>query len=125
MLVKYITAAVIGIFTILIYYRIDKIGYQGFQNLSGFFMMMSMNFVMIGISNAIQVFPDQRVIFMKEHGSGQYSVTAYYLSYFITSFPFAVIIPTITTVIGYLFTFLISGMDITVKKFFIFCKGVN
>ena len=50
MLVKYITAVVVGIFTILIYHRIDKEGYQGFQNLSGFFMMMSMDFVIIGIS---------------------------------------------------------------------------
>jgi hypothetical protein len=119
---KILTSTLLGVFMILIYHKMGTLDYNGFQNFAGFFMMMAMNLVMAGISNAIQVFPDLRVIFMREQSSGQYSVSSYYLSYFITSFPFAILIPTIVIIVGYLITFAINGMEITVKKAFIFCK---
>ena len=97
-------------------------GYQGFQDFAGFFMMMCMNLVMVGVSNTFQVFPDQRVIFMREQASGQYTISAYYLSYLVASLPMSIMIPTIFIIVGYLFTFLISGMPITATKFFIFCN---
>lgn len=120
--VKYITAAIIGVILILVYHRIGKTNYSGFQNIAGFFMMVDMNLIMTAVTNNIQSFPDQRTILLREQASGQYSISAYYLSYVLASIPFAIVVPTIMIVLGFIVSFLINGLGFTAAKFFIFCN---
>eukprot|EP00794_Sanderia_malayensis_P017425 gene17425-19169_t len=67
-------AIIIGI----IYFQID-LGESGLQNRIGVFFFLTMNMI-FGNMNAIQIFIDERVIFIHECASGYYRVSSYFLA---------------------------------------------
>ncbi|CAE7664022.1 w, partial [Symbiodinium sp. KB8] len=84
----------LGLLAGLIYLRLEN-NQQIVQNVNGamFFVLINQSFS--GIFGVMQTFPMERPIFMREHESGCYTVSAYYLAKTCADFAFQLIFPAI------------------------------
>ncbi len=121
---KLTSSLILVVCMIMLFHNMGISGYNGFQNFVGFLTLISMNLIIVGVNNSVEGFPTQRMIFMREQASGQYGVLAYYLAYFTGSIPFALFLPSLYILIGFLVTFMINGIELTMAKVLVFCKCI-
>jgi ABC-2 type transporter len=125
-LITKISASIILV--VFIVMTLDNMGiseYNGFQNFVGFFLLMSDNLIITGVNNAMRRFPEQRMVFMRDQVSGLYSVSAFFLAFITSNLPLALFIPSINMLIGFLITFMLNGIPLTLAKVFTFCKSLT
>ena len=84
----------LGLLAGLLYLQLEN-NQQLVQNINGamFFVLINQSFS--GIFGVMQTFPAERPIFMREHESGSYTVSAYYLAKTCSDFAFQIIFPII------------------------------
>jgi hypothetical protein len=121
MLFKGLIGFFLSVLMIVMYSKMKTINYKGFQNLVGYFMILCYSLITLGITNAFDHFCGPINVFLKEQASKQYSVTAYYFSYVLSTIPFGLFMPTIFMLFGYLIVFMFNGVEVTLKKAFTFC----
>lgn len=109
------------VFMVMTFHNMGMSDYNGFQNFAGFFLLISDNLIISGVNNALRKFPDQRSVFMRDQASGMYGVWAFYLAFIASNLPIIFLIPSINMLIGFLITFMINAIPITLAKLFTFC----
>lgn len=81
--VKIIANVIIGVLTILVFGQMDdNCSEASVQTRNGVLFFITLNYIMNSVQNVILLFPDERVVFMREQASGMYSPTAYFFAKF-------------------------------------------
>ncbi|XP_072165159.1 broad substrate specificity ATP-binding cassette transporter ABCG2-like [Diadema setosum] len=99
-----------------IYFQIDDSTEFGYQNRFGAFFFLTMQMVFSNLS-AVEVFIQERVIFVHESASGFYRVSVYFLAKVLCDLLPLRIIPAIIYAV---ITYWMMGLQADVTKFFIF-----
>lgn len=100
--VKIMTNVILGVLTILVFGQMtDDCEEASIQSRDGVLFFVALNFVMNSVQNVILLFPDERVVFLREQASGMYSPTAYFLAKFASEIPGYIIFPSVYCLICY------------------------
>ncbi|XP_077999180.1 broad substrate specificity ATP-binding cassette transporter ABCG2-like [Glandiceps talaboti] len=112
MVIMLIFAAVVGI----IYWQVDDSLSSGIQNRVGAFFFIIMNMV-FGNLSAVELFIQERVLFLHESASGYYRVSAFFIAkVFCDLIPMRIIPTTIFATV----TYFMIGFQLEVTNFFIY-----
>ncbi|CEL98098.1 unnamed protein product [Vitrella brassicaformis CCMP3155] len=91
---------ILGLLVGLIFYQLGD-GQRSVQDKNGGIFFIVTNQSIMGIFGVLQVFPMERPIAMREHESGSYSTTAYFLCKILSNIPFQIIFPALFCSISY------------------------
>jgi ATP-binding cassette, subfamily G (WHITE), eye pigment precursor transporter len=98
--VKGITYAMLGVLTILVFGQMEH-DCASIQNRNGVLFFVTLNLIMSSVQNVILMFPDERVVFLREQASAMYSPTAYFIAKVLSEIPGFLLFPSIFVVIVY------------------------
>ncbi|XP_048768264.2 protein white-like isoform X1 [Ostrea edulis] len=94
--VKFIQTIFFAVVLGLVYLKTDDAYSQDdIMNMNGVIFIMITNISFTNIFSVLNVFPIEVPIFLREYGTGLYSVAVYYMSKTITEIPFLIAIPVI------------------------------
>lgn len=95
----------ISIFFVLLFGKMqDNCSESSLNNRSGMFLMLLTVLDISTLGNIVLLFPNERVLFLKEQTTAMYSPTIYFISKIISEIPGFIIIPTIMSLIVYFLT---------------------
>lgn len=77
--IKFIMTAVYAFIALSIFWRMDN-SYQGTYNKAGFIFFFGVNNFLSIVFSAIMVFPEERVIFLRDYANKLYGIITYYLT---------------------------------------------
>ena len=86
--------------TNLVYERLGT-GIGSIQNRTGVLFFMCINCIVNGINAVVNLFPDERGVFLREQSSGMYSVLSYFSAKYTAEIPRFIIVPSILTLVCY------------------------
>lgn len=102
---KLVATIIISLFFIVLFgYMKDDCSESSINNRAGLFLMLVMIVDISTMGNIILLFPDERVLFLKEQTTAMYSPTVYFISKVISEIPGFIIFPTLISLTVYFST---------------------
>lgn len=98
--VKALTYALLAVLSILVFGQMGK-DCESIQNRNGVLFFTALNIIMSAVQNVILMFPDERIVFLREQASAMYSPTAYFIAKVLSEIPGFIIFPSIFVLISY------------------------
>ena len=89
-IIKTVMTLVFTFFSLSIFWSLDN-DYQGAYDKAGFLFFFSLNNLLSILFDSILVFPQERVVFLRDYSNQLYGVSSYYLSKNIVETPLVLI----------------------------------
>jgi len=84
----------------LVYLQLD-LGQLAVQDRQGALFFILTNQLMSSVVSIVNVFPEEKAVFMREHTNHMYRTTSYYVAKVMSDLPFQILYPTIYMLIAY------------------------
>jgi ATP-binding cassette, subfamily G (WHITE), eye pigment precursor transporter len=97
---KLITTVIISLITILVYGQLGT-NQQSIQSRNGLLYFVTVNTTFNLVQTVVLVFPEEKPVFLREHGNRMYSSFAYYIANVVSNLPSTFISSTLSTLIYY------------------------
>lgn len=114
-IMRIISMIILGLFMIVLFYKLENDTMKGFMDKIGVVFMLASTMVMGASSHYVLSFPEERAVLVREQASSLYDVPPYFLGKVIGEIPFSIHQPLILTIMVYW----VVPLAASVKAFFI------